>query len=118
MTDLLKLAERVEALKAPDREVDLEIHLALNPDGDVARVIQHSTRGFDGSPRTWELRGGAVLYEHRNDRGDCYSNGGFLVPDYTASIDSAITLVPKGWRLNGLSEHIAPLPHAKAALIF
>lgn len=68
---LLKLAERVEALERPDREVDAAITLAIfpwigiNEDGDFIRK--------DGSP---------------------YDGVRIRVLEYTASLDAALTLVP------------------------
>ena len=70
MSELLKLADRVEALDGPDREVDLGIE----------RVIR---------PRRYRL--------------ECPTSAD---PEYTASLDAAMTLVPDGcvWNLGGNSK--------------
>ncbi len=87
-----ELAARVEALDGPDREVDRHL----------ARVVGWHPAGVDDRL----LKGDAAwLYEN-----SC--------PAYTASLDAAMTLKPQGWRLVGLSEHLAPLPHCKARLQF
>jgi hypothetical protein len=66
-TDLIALAERVEGLQGPDREVDADIALA--------------TGWTHRSGANWHL---VVPWER---------------PDYTTSLDAAMTLVPEGWRL-------------------
>ncbi|PZU65205.1 hypothetical protein [Sphingobium sp.] len=71
MTDrdtLLALAERVEGLSNPDREVDVLVGANINGTIDVPGVL------------------------------GCY------FPAYTASIDAAKTLVPKGWHVGMLTE--------------
>lgn len=75
--ELLKLAERVEALSGPDREVDSEIDRLT----------------FRG-PFEDRLCGcmGNCLPGHPAYDGACVS-----VPHYTASLDAAMTLVPEGW---------------------
>ncbi len=95
---LLELAERVEKAEGPDRELDLDIAVALEPSGDIARVIK-DRRGFDGkSGMSWDLWQNAVCFEKRDDRGDCFFNGGYPLPQYSASLDAALTLVPEGFR--------------------
>lgn len=81
----------------PDRELDLSIHIALNPGGDVARVTAAHPRGLNSRDGlAWELSTNCVLYENwSNNR--CWSNGGYPVPAVTESIDAAMTLVPKRW---------------------
>jgi hypothetical protein len=82
MTDLLELAARVEGLKGPDREVDAEIAL-------VCGIVRE--------------RDGNCFYGHRDysvvvmER-DYYDHEGHPpeLPAYTASLDAAMTLVPKG----------------------
>lgn len=91
------LIERLEKASGPDRELDLAIHIALNPDGDVARVTAAYPRGLhshDGL--AWELGTNCVLYENWSNN-QCWSNGGYQVPAVTESIDAAMTLVPLGW---------------------
>ena len=66
--ELLKLAERVEALRGPDREVDEAIERAI----DNYTAFKYYTLGDD-------------------DQSD------YIPTRYTASLDAAMTLVPKGW---------------------
>ena len=68
---LLALAERCEKANEPDRQLDLTIGQAV---GSVdSRVRWNDAFGFG------------------------YPGKSVDVPRYTASIDAAITLVPKGW---------------------
>jgi hypothetical protein len=70
--ELIALAERVEALDGPDREVD---RLICPLQGIRSKDEGHSL-------------------------GRCYydANGhGVPLPAYTASLDAAMTLVPEGW---------------------
>jgi len=73
-TDTHSLITRLESLTEPSREVDALVHQASQPE-----LADMST----GCAPGW-LTGG----EHK-----------FLikVPEYTASIDAALTLVPEGW---------------------
>ena len=68
--DLLKMADRVEALSGPDREVDERISLAIGLPATV--TIGH------------EVLGNLRQVPHTIKR-------------YTASRDAAMTLVPAGW---------------------
>ena len=79
--ELLKLAERVEALSGPDREVDSEIDRLTFRGPFEARLC-----GCMGN----------CLPGHPAYNGACVS-----VPHYTASLDAAMTLVPEGcgWSL-------------------
>lgn len=79
-SDLLKLAERGEALSGPDTEVDSAIVLALFP---VMRVPSSSPNGQDG----W----------YDSDR--IFVNKSW---HFTGSLDAAMTLVPEGceWAVN------------------
>lgn len=72
MSDLEKLAGRVEALTGPDREVDALIAVLQN-----LRIVD------EGHPL------GRCCYD---------KNGVLLVlPSYTRSLDAAMSLVPDGW---------------------
>lgn len=94
MTYLLALADRVEKLTGPDREIDLAIHLAVHPDGDIARIVKHP-RGLDHQEGyQWEIRGASVVFEKRTADGRCPHNGGYPLPQVTASLDAAMTLKP------------------------
>lgn len=106
MTDtssLSHLIERLERATGPDRETDLAIQLAIEPDGDIAGLMQFR-RGFDGKPgMAWDIHhGGSVCFEKRDDGGRCFYNGGYPLPKYSSSIDAAMTLVPQSddptWR--------------------
>lgn len=100
MTDtssLSHLIERLERATGPDRETDLAIQLAIEPDGDIAGLMQFR-RGFDGKPgMAWDIHhGGSVCFEKRDDGGRCFYNGGYPLPKYSSSIDAAMTLLPDG----------------------
>lgn len=81
--ELLKLAERVEALSGPDREVEARIWCALNG----KKYVGH-WREYDG-PNT------RVEYIEPPKRTPLASSTVAL--RWTASLDAAMTLVPKGW---------------------
>lgn len=68
------LIERVEAATGPDRELDCEIAIA------AGAVPDDMERSFH--PNVW--RG---IYDNRSWR----------APEYSASLDAAMTLVPRGW---------------------
>lgn len=82
------LIERLEKLTGPDRELDRDIWLAITP--GAAWKTTHITGHASG--REWDVDEARV-------------NGGRLVgiPAYTASVDSALTLIPdgKGWNVQG-----------------
>lgn len=91
MTDLERLAElamRVEGLTGADREVDAEIAAALRIGTEHAWALNYPA---------WVGRGDGRVY---------LEEGGpsFAAPTYTASIDSAMTLVPEGWTFANLSQ--------------
>lgn len=96
MADLLALSKRCDEIGVANRELDLEIETAINPNGDVARIIRETRRGLDGKDGlAWELSTNCILYENHSS-GRCFSNGGYSVPAYTESVDAALTLFPKG----------------------
>ena len=85
MTDLTKLAERVEALTGPDREVDRLILVALG-----LRIIP-----FRSDPFSWMSKvGDEWICVERYPKGFMHS-GDRYVPRFTESLDAALTLVPK-----------------------
>lgn len=78
--ELLALAERVEALTGPDREVDAEIFLLQWPGYHIQT---------DCEPFPDEVQPGRIQ-----------EAGGFgyrTAPSYTAALDAAMSLVPEGW---------------------
>lgn len=77
MADLLKLADRVEALSGPDRGADAAI----------ARSFSHDVESDDGD--FWFGPYDALPVR---------------VPDFTGSLDAAMTLVPEGWGFRVESE--------------
>lgn len=91
MTDLRELAERVEALEGPSREVDAEILVAIDwrwPDheeGDITPKIVSDKRGLE-----WLT--GRML----NSNSSIWRN----LPSPTASLDAAMSLVPEGWAID------------------
>lgn len=90
MTDLTELAKRVEAATGPDRELDAEIAIAID------LKLPHDDYGARDAAR----RGGAARLA---EMGECHQNvWRTYLPRYTASLDSAMTLVPEGyeWAVN------------------
>jgi hypothetical protein len=83
-TALLALAERVERLTGPDREVDALIHRAVTP--ELADTL---TGGETGTPGTGWLVGGNLDWPTK-------------APEYTRSLDAALTLVAPqtAWHLS------------------
>lgn len=99
MTGVIRLAERVEKLTGPDREVDGLIACAIfktvMTDDDLI-YLSPICKSDECAPGTYWLvqRSGRSLQ---------------TAPSYTASLDAAMTLVPDGfkWRC-GYSRHV---PH-------
>ena len=87
MTALPDLIVRLEACEGPSRELDLEIERAkVGPDWDIYVV--------DAVP--------ALLMSARammRPAGSADEGTHVRVGDYTSSVDSALTLVPEGWRV-------------------
>jgi hypothetical protein len=83
--ELLALAERVEALTGPDREVDLEVILASG-----THVLER--RGRD--KKAWLYEAGS---DFRRLDPSPYSYGVFGLPRFTASLDAAMSLVSPEW---------------------
>lgn len=81
-----ELADRVERADGPSRELDVEIALAIG-----WRLDQ------SGPNDLWREPGRADWVE---------------LPEFTASLDAALTLVPEGWKFHLTTEHTAV---AKAA---
>lgn len=88
MTDTTKLAERIEALEGPCRETDAEIYSALFPEKVPSPIVQ-SGYGWRFDGQGWWCETGEDARAPRNS---------IYPPDYTASLDAAMTLVPEGLR--------------------
>ena len=80
MTNLHDLIARIEAAAGPDRELDAAISVAVGRGDHETHVIEYT----DGRSQRVPWRPGGLLPDI-----ECRS--------YTASIDSALTLVPEGW---------------------
>lgn len=82
MTDLLALADLVEKLTGPDRDLEAEIWLACTP----------------GATRNkWSYVHKATGRECTVDETRDATNRLIIVPEYTTSIDASLTLLPEGW---------------------
>ena len=82
MTDAT-LIQRLEAATGPSRELDAEIE----------RAVQRC------DPGAWyDAKEDCLLWDEERDFGStvAYERCGQYLPDYTASIDAALTLVPDG----------------------
>lgn len=89
------LIERLEKATGPDRELDLAIQVALEPDGNIAHVTLEYPRGLNHQEGyAWDIYQKSVIYEKWTVDGRCPVNGGYPLPEYTSSIDSAVTLLP------------------------
>lgn len=90
-TILIELAERVEAATGPDRELDIEIGFQLASRERLwALSGMNAQRPLFSDDDLWrQVRRCPTEY----GLGHCY----------TSSLDSAMTLVPEGWRLYMLS---------------
>lgn len=90
--DIAELIERLERAQGPDRELDARIweYLGLAPEYD------NSKKPYGN----WHYIGDGRY----NFRDDTPFGHGARAPQYTSSIDAAMTLVPKGWMLWGLSD--------------
>lgn len=86
MTDLTELAKRVEAATGPDADLDRRIMAALGYSYRAGNRSIGLTYGkaWDSHPYQEWVKGDEVVPDH-------------CVPDYTASLDAATTLVPGGW---------------------
>lgn len=86
MTDLLKLAERIEMATGPDRDIDGWITVALDPD---RKTIVGAVPGrFPQEPIYGTISD--IMAELGGKDGADYINA----PAYTTSLDAAMTLAP------------------------
>lgn len=88
MTDLLSLAARVEAAEGPERELDVQIAVAIDwrwPDWEEGESTARGQAEKHGLPWLVErvIRGYASVWRN--------------MPHFTASLDAAMTLVPVGF---------------------
>ena len=86
---LLQLAERCEKATGPDRELDGEIHAALNPDKQT--VIGHEPGRFPRKAIFGPIS--RIMEEIGGKDGADYIGA----PPYTASLDAAMTLMPENY---------------------
>jgi hypothetical protein len=86
MSDLLALAERVEAASGPDRDLDTEILWHV----DRRRFTCGYWNAASGLPRELE-----VMPSPKGGLG--WIGAQCSAPAYTTSIDAAMTLVPEGY---------------------
>lgn len=101
-TALADLLARVEAATAPDRELDARLHVALHPHehGMIHPGRPDGSRGSSHGPLSgmdWDAW--SRLAKHRGSDLGMVANHG-LWPDYTASLNAALTLVERalpGW---------------------
>lgn len=88
-SELLRLAERVEAATAPDRELDARIAVAIYSDSGHADPRDNTHARFPSpsdecAPGTYWISAFSGLSLRTAD-------------PFTASLDAAMTLVPEGW---------------------
>lgn len=92
----MELADRIEALDGPCREIDWDIFCLVQPDRlpfyeeKLAEVqAEAEANGI------WAIRSDAVIQRQRD----------LVCPRYTASLDDAMTLVPEGM-FAGVSQNV------------
>lgn len=113
---LAALIERLERATGPDRELDLAIHIAIDPDGNIAHVTQEYPRGLNHQEGyAWDFYQKSIVYEKWTSDGRCPVNGGYPLPEYTALIDAAMELVPEGHHV-GLDTAIPGEPYSFASI--
>jgi hypothetical protein len=100
--DLLALADRVEKLAGPNRELDEMIALTLN-------IYVRERRGNDR--QYWFYKVGGDDYERRSTNRYAGRDG---LPSYTESFDAAMTLVPEvyDWIVASVNGQIGGTPYA------
>jgi hypothetical protein len=114
---MLELAERVERLTGPDRELDVQICIAAL--GYVEKPnAPKGWRSFENNGWHVDFREGGPDWS----AGDPW-NAHFGIPPFTASLDAAMTLVPEGWGriefgryeggCDGYWAQITPLDHPR-----
>lgn len=91
---LLSLADRVEGLSGPDREVDALIAAAARTGLPAGCAWAFKFPNWECAP---DKSGAVRIIGNVNGNGD-YIAGHFVSPVFTASIDAAMSLVPEGMR--------------------
>lgn len=93
MSDLLKLAERVESAAVPDQELDAEIERILPCSPEFSRA--------NPGKKMSQWNESAFRFYRIGDEGHEYHS-----PRYTASLDIAMTLIPEGrdWFITSVRE--------------
>ena len=93
-SELEQLAARCEAAEGPDRELDIAIALALS----TYRYGDRVGRYYNAGPK---YEGGldciGFVTHDESERIEPGNAPDMLVPEFTASLDAALTLVPEGW---------------------
>jgi hypothetical protein len=79
------LIDRLRAAKGPDRDLDAEIYAAVH--GGFPAHLCHD----------WTRRAYSAGYVHGDDDGSNLTSWGKSAPEYTASLDAAMTLVQPGY---------------------
>lgn len=99
MTDLMALALRVEALTGSDREVDAEIACFIGrPFGNIGHWLHGSDISYHPTVNGFYV---AVIPDQESPDGRL--SEAFKSLEYTASLDAAMMLAPKGWKLRQMN---------------
>jgi len=107
---LVELAGRCEAASGPDRDIDGWIYCAMNP--DEVTVVDHLPGRF---PRKAIMGSASIVMERIGG----FDGAQYLcAPEYTTSLDAAMTLVPEGWTYLNIEICARDLPgqHARVSL--
>jgi hypothetical protein len=115
MSELLRLAERVEQARGPNRELDVRIKAALF--GAVPLVSPFNGEWCLYRPGTTDARIGKSF-----ERPFRVSHESWTSDRYTASLDAAMTLIPSEansagevWRAESYSDPGVIAPHVRAS---
>lgn len=101
MTDtLLQLADRCERATGPDRELDALIWCALNGFTEITYPTDAPSARIEAKNASGEWRLIGWVDPGKTQRNFSPYGGNDAYPDYTASIDAAMTLVPEGMEVS------------------
>lgn len=89
MADLLELAARCEAAEGPDRDIDGWIAVLIDPDRQT--IVDQKPGRFPREPIYGPTR--LIMESIGGKDGADY----IAAPEYTASLDAAMTLAPWDW---------------------